>query len=137
MLAVVAALSLLLLAACAAPPAEQALRSTLASMQEALEQREPGRFMASVAEDFAGRDGLDHAQLGRLVRLSLLQNQAITVTTGPLDIQMIGTRATVRFSAVTTGGSGRFAIDRAGGYQLGTAWRLDDGEWLLISADWH
>jgi hypothetical protein len=45
-------------------------------------------------------------------------------------------RATATMHAVTTGGSG--LIPETGGwYRVTTGWRLDDGEWMLISASWE
>ena len=77
-------------------------------MQEALEQRRAGDFIDGVASDFTGNGGIDHVALQQLVRAQVLANSSIGLTLGPAEVEIVGDRATVRFSAVVTGGSGRF-----------------------------
>ena len=45
-------------------------------------------------------------------------------------------RATAKFTLGVTGGAGRFLPDRAQVYDVTTGWRLQDGEWMLVSASW-
>ena len=106
-------------------------------MVAAIEVREGSRFMASVAGDFAGPHDMDRDGLHRMVRLNMLQNQAIGVTTGPLDVKLMADRAELNFSALLTGGSGRLLPDQARTYQVSTGWRHEGGRWMLISARWE
>jgi len=58
------------------------------------------------------------------------------VTRGPLDIQLQGNRATVKFKMVVTGGAGGLLPERAQGYDITSGWRDEDGEWRLFLVEW-
>ena len=124
------------LAACRSEPAEQRLRDTIDAMQLAATEHRPGDFMESVANDFIGQGSLDRAAMHNLLRAQLLRNQQIGVTRGPLDIQMQGDRATVRFKLIATGGAGGLLPERAQGYDITSGWRDEDGEWRLFLVEW-
>ncbi|MBS7455917.1 nuclear transport factor 2 family protein [Coralloluteibacterium stylophorae] len=126
---------LLVLAACSRTPSEEALRVRIAAMAAAVEARDAGAVLAPVAEDFGGPDGLDRDGLARLVRLSFLRNAGIGTTLGPMSVQVDGERARVGFDAGLTGGRGLLP-ERAQLYAVETGWRFEDGEWMLISAQW-
>ena len=125
-----------LLAGCARTSPEQRLREQMAAMQQALESRQAGAFMEGVAEDFGGNGGMDRAALQQVVRAQVLVNTNIGLTTGPAEVQLQGDRATVRFSAVATGGSGRFLPDHAQAWDVTSGWRDEDGDWRLYYAEW-
>lgn len=127
----------LLLAACMRDAPEQRLRATLQDMHAAIEARDIGDAMAPVATDFVGANGLDAAGLKRLMQLQMLGHRQIGVTVGPLDVELRGTTATVRFTALLTGGSGGWVPEQAQTYQVTTGWRLQDGDWMLYHAQWE
>jgi len=79
---------------------------------------------------------MDGQAFRRYVSLVALRNDAIGVDIGPLDVKLYGDRATATFTAATRGGAGLLP-DRAQVYNVETGWRLDDGEWKLISAKWE
>ena len=122
---------------CSRTPPEQRLREQLSNMQAALEQHQAGRFMDGVAEDFGGNEGMDRAALQQVVRTQVLVNTSIGMTLGPAEVDMQGDRATVRFSAMATGGSGRFIPDRAQAWEVTSGWRDENGEWRLYYAEWR
>ncbi len=124
------------LSACAKPPVEEQLRATIDEMQAAAIERRPSEFMYRVTEDFIGDNGIDRAALHNLLRAQLLRNAAVGATRGPLDIELQGERATVRFSIVLTGGSGGLLPERAQGYAITSGWRVEDGEWRMFLAEW-
>ena len=128
---------LAMLAACQHESPEEALREQVQQMQAAAEARDPGAFIHAVTEDFSGNAGMDRAALHNLLRLQLLGNAKVGVTTGPLQVEMQGERAKVSFSAVLTGGSGRFLPDAAQSYAITTGWRLEEGDWRLYYAQWE
>jgi len=129
-------LIVLMLAACAAPRPEQRLRQTLAGMQEAVEQGRPKDFMAGVAEDFIGNDGLDRDGLRRLLRGQLLLNAKVGVHTGPVAVTLRQGTASVEFTALLTGGDGRLLPERSQLQQVTSNWRERDGQWQVYSASW-
>ena len=126
----------LALAGCGSEPAEQRLRSTIDAMELAAVERRPGDFMDSVAADFVGNGNIDRAAMHNLLRAQLLRNAEIGVTRGPLEVELQGDRATVRFKLVATGGSGGLLPERAQGYDITSGWRDEDGEWKLFLAVW-
>lgn len=124
------------LAGCSDSPPEQRLRERIGEMHQALEAREPATFMRGVAEDFGGQNGLDRVGVHNLLRVQMLRHQAIGATFGPLDIELNGDRATVKFTVLTTGGSG-FIPERAQPWRVNSGWRDGSDGWQLIQADWE
>ncbi|MDY0020938.1 nuclear transport factor 2 family protein [Arenimonas caeni] len=121
---------------CARTPPEQALRETIASMQAAAEARDTEALVGHLADDFGGPEGMDRDRFRRYLALIWLRNRDVGVTLGPLDVELMGDRARVRFTAAARGGEGLLP-DRAEVYQVETGWRLEGGDWKLISADWR
>jgi len=130
------ALLLLALAACSRSDPETALRGSVASLQAALEQRDAAAMQQHLADDFIGNGGLDRDGARRLAALYLLRHRDIDIATGPLDVDMAAEHATVRFTAMLRGGSGRALPDAAQVYDVETGWRFDDGQWKLASGRW-
>ncbi len=92
--------------------------------------------MEGVAADFVGNEGMDRAALHNLMRAQVLGNSTIGVTTGPVEIDMKSDQATLRFTALLAGGSGRFIPDSAQTYSITSGWRLEDGQWRVYYAQW-
>lgn len=131
-------LALILLAACSRTPEEQRIREAIAAMQKAVEAREPRTFMKYVADDFTGSKGsVDRTQLHNLMRAQFLRNEAVGVTLGPIDVELVGKRATATVTATLTGGSGGWLPERGGAYRFTTGWKDDGGTWRCISAEWE
>ena len=123
-------------AGCSRTPPEEALRATIASMEAAAEARDADALVEAFAEDFAGPGNMDRDQFRRYVALLWLRNREAGVVLGPLQVELLGDGARVGFTAAAAGGEG-FLPDRAQVYRVSTGWRLDDGEWTLISAEWE
>ncbi len=131
------ALAAVLLAACAREPDEEALRARIGAMVEALEEREAGQFMRGVAEDFFGQEGqLDVRQLHALVRVETMRHRSLGITLGPMEVTMHGDRATVRFTAFASGGSGSFIPEQAGAYEVESGWKKGGDDWVVYTASW-
>jgi ketosteroid isomerase-like protein len=127
---------MLVLAGCGREPPEQALRDTIATMEEAAEAGDADALFEPIAEDFAGSQAMDRDAFRRYVLVMGLRRQTVGVQLGPLDVKLFGDRASVAFTAALTGGPG-WLPDRAQVYDVTTGWRMDDGEWKLISASWR
>lgn len=125
-----------LLLACARTPPEQQLRETVAGLQSALDAGDADPITDRLAEDFIGPDGLDSEGAARLMGLWFRRYPDVDVRLGPLDIALQDQHARVRFTAALAGGSGGLLPESAQVYQVDTGWRLEDGQWLLTSADW-
>ena len=123
-------------AGCRHAAPEQALRDTIANMQQAGEEHRVSDLMNSVAEDFVGSEGMDHKQLRQYLTVIGLQNRQLGTTLGPLQIELVGDRARVAFTLAASGGAGGWLPDRAQVYDVETGWRLEGNDWKLISANW-
>jgi hypothetical protein len=130
------ALAVLLLAACARPPAEEAIRARIAAMEAAVEARDASSFLLGISEDFAGADGAsDRRALRGLLAAQFLGSDRVSVVLGPPEITVHGDdRATVRIGAVVTGG--RLLPERVETLSIESGWRLEDGEWRCYVARW-
>lgn len=130
------AMLLAVLAGCSRPDPETALREAFASLQATIERREPAAMQQHLAEDFIGNDGLDREGARRLAAMLALRHRELAVDTGPLDVQLSGDHAVVRFTALLRGGAGGLLPEAATLYDVETGWRLEDGQWWLASARW-
>lgn len=134
LMVVVAALALQ--AGCARAPPERKLREALTSLQASVEARDVSAIEATLASDFVGQDGMDRDGAVRLARLMFLRHRDIGATVGPPRISIRGPHATVEFTVALTGGAGTMLPDAAAVQEVQTAWRIQDGDWRLISAQW-
>lgn len=125
------------LAGCARPDPEQALRERVAELQAAIESKDAAAVQQFLAPDFVGNDGMDRRQARATAMLLLARYKQVGTTFGPLDVRMQPpANATVAFSAIATGGAGGLLPEDAQAYEVTTAWRETDGEWLLYHAAW-
>ena len=123
-------------AGCTREAPEAALRATIDAMQVAAESRDADALAESVSEEFVGPNGMDRDQFRRTMALAWLRDQQVGVQLGPLDVELVGDRARVEFTAGTTGGAG-WLPERGQLYRVKTAWQLEGGDWMLISASWE
>lgn len=133
----------LILGGCGPELDDQArIEQTIDEMTVALETGDVSDFMAPVAEDFIAADGrLDRRALGLLVRRERLAREAISIQRMGTRIEIFASgsadaRATASFRALATGGTGLLP-DEGRFWKVETGWRIDGGDWVLISADWE
>lgn len=129
-------LAIWLLAACAGNDPEQALRERFDGLQQAVSERDPAAVQQFLAEDFVGNDGLDRQGVRRLMAVYALRYRDISATAGPLQMQIDGEHAKVRFTAVLAGGAGGWLPERGRVLRVETGWRRVGNDWLLTSAHW-
>lgn len=126
------------IAGCTRPSDEEQIRSAMSDMQSAMESGDPAGFMQHVAEDFVGGSGeFDRQALHNMLRAQVLANSRISISTGPVDIELHGDRATAALSVTLLGGSGRWIPERGSVHRISSGWRKQDGDWLCISAQWE
>ena len=129
--------TVVLLAGCTQPDAEQAVRARIDDMQAAIDARDAGDVHDLLAEDFVGNDGLDRRGARQLAAGVFLRHRDVAVRLGPVEVELRGERdAVARFTVAATGGSGGLLPDRGQVYRIETGWRLVEGEWRLLSASW-
>lgn len=131
------ALLALILGACARTPPEQALRQRMDAIQHAIEARDAAAIDGMLAGDFIGNDGMDKRQARRMAAALFIRYRNVGVNIGPLQVRLHGeSQATLEFTAATTGGDG--ALPANGQiWDVKTGWRLDGGDWVLVSAEWR
>jgi hypothetical protein len=131
--------AILALAACTRAPAEERLRQRIGDMVAAVESGDVGGFLDGVSTDFSGNGGeYDRRQLHAMLRAIALRHRDIGVTHGPLEIELHGAdRATVKVTAIVTGGSGGLLPETGRHIAIDSGWREEDGEWRCISARWR
>lgn len=127
----------LTLAGCSREGPEERIRAAIAQMEVAIESREPGGFLAHVADDFSGAGGaFDRSALRGYLATLLVGNQLVEVTLGPVSITLHGEeRATVEVDALVIGGAR--LPERGEHLAITSGWRLDDGEWKVYVASWE
>lgn len=121
---------------CARPSPEQALRERMDQLQSAIDARDAGAVEDVLAEDFVGNAGLDRRGARRLAAATFLRYREVGVRFGPVEVELHGERATARFTAVATGGSGGLLPERGQLYDVTTGWRREGDDWRITSADW-
>lgn len=123
------------LSGCSRTPPEDALRQAIAGLEDATEKRDAAALRDGLAEDFVGPEGMDRMGLARMAQGVFLRHQGINANLGPLEMDVRGEHATVRFTAAVTGGEGLLP-DSGQVYEVDTDWRLEGGEWRLVRANW-
>jgi hypothetical protein len=126
----------LLCMACARQPDAEAIRERIGQMAGAAEAKSAGDLLDGISEDFIGNGELDRARLASFVRGQLLTGNAIGVDLGTIEVDVRGDRATARFQATLTDGSGRWIPDRRATLDIETGWRREGGEWTCYNATW-
>ncbi|MGY0504227.1 nuclear transport factor 2 family protein [Luteimonas sp. e5] len=138
LMALLAAGVLMLAAGCRKPDEEQRLRQQVAVLQEAITTREAGTLNEVLAENFVGPDGMDRREARRLAAAMFLRHRDITLRSGPLDVEMQGEdSARVATTVWVSGGSGGLLPEQAQLYRFDSGWRLQKGQWRLVSAQWQ
>ncbi len=123
--------------ACRHAPDEEQVRRAIAAVSKGAESGSAGDVVAPLSKDFDGNAGeLDRRSLGNMVRLVALRGEHVGVTTGPVTIEHRGARIVATFTVGLSSGSGGLLPGRLGVYQVESAWRHEDGEWLCYSASW-
>jgi len=126
----------LLAGGCSRSDPEQELRSTIAAMARAVEQREPASFLDAVADDFSRESGAFGKQdARRLLAGAYVRNEKITVSAVVTEVRIDGDRASARVKVFATGGAGLLP-ERGQTWDFDSAWRRDSGRWKVFNAEW-
>lgn len=133
------ALVALLLTGCGGPPSvETRINESLDQMESHGEAGERGAFMAYLAEDFSGQHGaFDRETFGQYLVLQWSQYRRLYVQRLPAKIVATGPEsASASFRTLVTGGQGLLP-ERGQLFDVETQWALEDGDWLLVRANWE
>lgn len=134
---------LLLLGGCGkAPPpgAEAAISQHIEEMAEGIRNRRSGDVHTHLAEDFQldqGNQSMTRDDARRMMTAIFMRHRNISVNLTNIRVELdsgSSSRASARFNALVTGGSGGILPDTAQLYRVESDWQLIDGEWMLVSA---
>lgn len=116
---------------------EQQIIATIRTMEERIENGEPGPFMEFVAADFSGQGGaVSRDQARRLLLIQLNRHERLQAQLFPILVREVSaTEATASFRALVTGGPG-WIPESGQVYDFETHWRQVDGDWLVHAASW-
>jgi hypothetical protein len=90
-----------------------------------------------VASDFSGNQGsVDREGLHNLLRAIVLRNEKVSVTLGPIDVDIDGNRATASLIATVTAGQGGLLPEHGSIYSIDSGWRRDGKDWICFAATW-
>ena len=124
------------LIACTRSDPERELRTTVAAMAQAIEQREPAGFLDSVSDDFARESGAFGKQdVRRLLAGAYLRNEKISVNAVVTDVRIEGDRARAKVRVLATGGGGLLP-ERGQSWDFDSAWRRESSRWRVYNAEW-
>ena len=127
-----------LLGACSAPsPPEEAVRAWLEAAETAVEERDRGRLIEMIAEHYVDAHGNDRDAVDQRLRLYFLRNRNILIASTIEELEIVGgTAAHVVLTAGLAGTDANAFGLRADAYRFDLELVEEDGEWLLIGADW-
>ena len=129
---------LLTVIACDKTSEQDLVIATIRNMEAAAESAEGAEFMAHVADDFAGNQGMDRRLLKSILLRQLNQYSKITAQLGPIRVTIHDgepLRATAKFEALLLGGQGWLPEDGQL-YEFTTGWRKKGSKWMLINTEW-
>lgn len=126
----------MLMAGCSSDASERRLREVIAELQHSLQAGDAAVVQLHVSTDFTGAAGMDRSQLVNLIETQSSRYDTIDVMVSPLSIELEDIQARVRFTATTRGREAEDSI-RGNVWRVDTRWRLEDGEWKLLSAQWR
>ncbi|RLT92997.1 nuclear transport factor 2 family protein [Ketobacter sp.] len=125
------------LLACSPPDsAEQIIAEHIATLETAIEEKDPDPVLALIHDNFSTRTGVDKLWVKRTMAFYMLKHANIAILTSGLHIEVLDDTATARLTAVVSGGQGLIP-EQGALYQIETEWRLHEGDWQLIYGDWR
>ena len=121
---------------CSRSDPERELRSAVAAMAQAIEQREPAAFLDSISDDFARESGtFGKQEVKRLLVGAYLRNEKISVNAAVSDVRIDGDRARAKIRVLATGGAGLLP-ERGQSWDFDSVWRRESGRWKVYNAEW-
>ena len=121
---------------CSRSDPERELRSAVAAMAQAIEQREPATFLDSISDDFARESGAFGKQdVKRLLVGAYLRNEKISVNAVVTDVRVDGDRARAKVRVLATSGAGLLP-ERGQSWDFDSVWRRESGRWKVYNAEW-
>ena len=121
---------------------EDRVRAVLAACEEAAQRKDARELREHVSDTYADARGNDKRAVAQLVAFQLLRNQSVYLLTRVRSVEIAApgeARAEVLVAMAGTRIDGPEALLdlRADLYRFDLAFREEDGEWRVHSADWR
>jgi guanyl-specific ribonuclease Sa len=135
-------LAALVLSSCAAELSpEERVRGAVKKAAEMVRAKDLKGFMRLVSRDYSGGGVADYDGVKGIVFYEFLKPGALRVFFRDVDVEVEGERAVVNSRAFLVRGKDQASITDvipadADGYSFKVSYRLEDGEWMVISAQW-
>jgi hypothetical protein len=117
---------------------EQQIIGAILEMERLAEAGERAAFMEMVAGEFDGQLGtLTRDEFHRFMLMQWNEHNRLHAQLFPISVRELGPgMAVAEFNALITGGRGLLP-DSGELFSIRTRWVLEEGDWLLSSADWE
>ena len=135
-------LAALVLSSCAAELSpEERVRGAVKKAAEMVRAKDLKGFMRLVSKDYSGGGVADYDGVKGIVFYEFLKPGALRVFFRDVDVVVDGGSAVVNSRAFLVRGKDQASITDvipadADGYSFKVSYRLEDGEWMVISAQW-
>jgi len=117
---------------------EQQIIGTINEMEQLAEEGKRGAFIDKVAGEFSGQLGvMSKEEFNRFMIMQWNRNNKLHAQLFPISVRSLGPgMAAADFNGLITGGRGLLP-ERGQLFHFETTWLEDDGEWLLVTANWE
>jgi hypothetical protein len=117
---------------------EQQVIATIRNMEYAAEEGLHLEFMGYVADSFGAQHGtMDRREFHRFMIFQINQNRRLRAQLFPIFVKETAEgMASAHFRVLVTGGAGLLP-ENGQLFEAATHWLQDDGDWLLLRADWE
>lgn len=114
------------------------INNAIEAMARGVEEGEPEPFLERVADDFTGDGGRwDRQRVRQYILARTLQSgERPDIDLDETSIELLGDRARATVE-VRISNADRWLPQRGARYRFDTGWRVDDGQWRIIRADWE
>ena len=129
----------LILAACGAPESdpEAALRIWVDEAELAAEEKDRGKLLSMISENYADSRGNDHGGIGDLLRVYFFRQNSVALITGIEEISLMGDSAALIQLSVGMAGTNNSPLGvSADAYEFELELEILDDDWMLIGARW-
>lgn len=116
---------------------ERELIATINAMGKAVQQREPAKFLESVADDFTRNSGgMSKQDVQRALVGIYMRNEKVHVVVAITQIRIQDESAAVKLRVVATGGNGMLP-ERGRVFDFDSHWRRQGRDWKVFNAEWN
>jgi hypothetical protein len=143
MLWIVLAALVLTIGACTKETEADKVKKVVSSVQQAAEEKKIKTIQEHLSKSYRDPKGYDYDGIKGLLAFYFFRHKTVSVYLSGLETTVNGPQATARFQAVLTakgidGESASIILpDALGAYNFDVSFRMEEGEWKIVSATWE